>query len=542
MNRNIPKIKMGKKSVIITIMVLLLILIAANYIILFPLNIQNPSLWIYVIIGLAFINVILRLSKNKKIQSLASKLLMLVITIFIITIISSLPVFRSKAYRNLMNNVEYKEFNSSVSPIDLKKVPIIDDELAKLLADKKLGEIPALGSEVVIGNMTIQSVKGELYYVAPLEHSGFFQWSRNKQGTQGYIMVNATKTNDVQLVTKVNGNDLNLKYLNSSYLNDNLKRHLYFKNPTGLYTDYSFELDDEGNPYWVVTEYSRAIGFSGEKAKGVYIVDAQTGGTTRYSIEDTPKWVDRIQPIDISVNNFNYWGKYVHGFFNFSNRDKLKTTDGVKTVYYGDECYYYTGITSVGKDESLVGFALMNSKTNEATIYNVAGSTEKAAMSSAEGKVQNLGYTATFPVLVNIQGQPSYFMTLKDKGGLAKMYAIVNVEHYNIVSTGETPEEAVAGYIKSLQNSSVSGDVDNTGISKTIEGTVQRIGMSINNDESTCYITLSENPKELILVPTSVSKKVPLTKEGDKVRINYIERPNSDIIANEFDNMSFELK
>ncbi len=214
--------------------------------------------------------------------------------LYFVALIVFSPIFMPSTHRNLIGNVEEIEFSSQIEHMDLKQLPIIDKELAYKLADKKLGEIPSLGSQVTIGDLSLQSVNGQLYYVGPLEHSSFFKWLTNREGTKGYIKVSATNQNDVQLVTELNGEDIHLKYIPSAYLFSDLDRHAYLNDMKAGHTDYTFELDDEGNPYWVITRYDNAIGITEQKAIGTEIINAQTGETNIYDIENTPKWVDRI--------------------------------------------------------------------------------------------------------------------------------------------------------------------------------------------------------------------------------------------------------
>ena len=278
-----------------------------------------------------------------------------VAVLYVVSLVVFSPLIMLNEHRDLIGSVEEVEFSSQIEYIDLKQLPTIDKQLAAKLADKKLGEIPSLGSQVTIGDLTLQSIAGQLYYVAPLEHSSLFKWLINNEGTKGYIKVSAINQNDVQLVTELNGQPIHLKYLESAYLFSDLDRAAYIRDMKAGHTDYTFELDDEGNPYWVITRYDNAIGLTEQKAIGVLIIDAQTGESNIYDIENTPKWVDRIQPSGYINNYLNKWGELVHGIFNFSDKDKLKTTPGSKILFNNDKCYYYTGITSVGNDEGLVG-------------------------------------------------------------------------------------------------------------------------------------------------------------------------------------------
>lgn len=228
-------------------------------------------------------------------------------------------------------------------------------------------------------------------------------------------MVNATKENDARLVTELDGKPLNLKYLESAYLGSEINRYVFGQeNKLGI-QNYSFELDDSGRPYWIVSLYEKSVVLGGNKIVGTLIVDVQTGETKKYSVEDTPEWVDRIQPKSVVTEHLQDYGMLVHGPFNFSNKDKVRLTEGMQVLYNGSECFYYSGVTSVNRDESLVGFYLTNTRTGETTMYKVTGAIESAGVTSAEGKVQQYGYRGTYPILINLQKQPTYFITLLDK-------------------------------------------------------------------------------------------------------------------------------
>ncbi|WP_423738981.1 cell shape-determining protein [Clostridium cibarium] len=448
------------------------------------------------------------------------------------------PIISYKDHRNLIGTVDEVEFSKEIDHIDLKQLPTIDKELAAKLADKKLGEIPSLGSQVTIGELNLQSLDGELYYVAPLEHSSLIKWITNSKGTSGYIKVSATNENDVQLVTELNGEALKIKYLDSAYILSDLHRAAYLRDMKAGHTDFTFELDDEGKPYWVITRYDNAIGFKEKKAIGALIMDAQTGDSEIYDIDNMPSWVDRIQPENYILNYVDKWGELVHGVFNFGDKDKLKSTDDMNVIFNKNECFYYTGITSVGNDEGLVGFMLTNTKTGKTTMYKTAGATESAAMKSAEGKVQQYGYRATLPYLINIQGEATYFTTLKDSNGLVKQYAMVDVKNYNTVAVADTVQGALNKYLDVLASSNVSLDGSNK--TEAIEGEVERIGVVIKDGVSIYDIKL-KNQEKVFTVSTDSSREVALSKVGDRVSIKYMSVKDSKyIIVDNFENLSLK--
>ena len=447
------------------------------------------------------------------------------------------PLVSYKDHRNLIGNIEEVDFSSQIEYMDINQLPIIDKELANKLADKKLGEISSLGSQVTVGELNLQSVNGQLYYVGPLEHSSFLKWLTNREGTIGYIKVSATNQNDVELVTKLDGKDIKLKYLDSAYILSDLNRAAYFRDMKAGHIDFTFELDDSGRPFWVITRYDTGVGIAEAKAIGALVMDVQTGESNVYDINNMPEWVDRIQPMNYINRYINKWGELVHGVLNFTDKDKLKSTGGMNIIYDKEKCYYYTGITSVGSDESLVGFTLTNTKTGETKLYKTAGATEEASMRSAEGKVQQYGYKATFPYLINIQNEPTYFMTLKDSNGLVKQYAMVNVKNYNTVGVGDSVQAALNKYLEGLTNTNISLESGNQ--DEIIKGEVERIGLVIKEGTSIYDIKL-KNSDNIFSVSTETSRDAALAKIGDIVEMKYIKVGNSKyIVINSLSNVSF---
>ena len=456
---------------------------------------------------------------------------------YIVVLVICSPLISYSAHRNLIGNVEEVDFSSQIEYMDINQLPTIDKELANKLADKKLGEITSLGSQVTVGELYLQSVNGQLYYVGPLEHSSFLKWLTNREGTIGYIKVSATNQNDVELVTSLDGKDIKLKYLNSAYFFSDLDRAAYLRDIKAGHTDYTFELDDSGRPYWVITRFDTGVGITEAKAIGALVMDAQTGESNVYDISNLPSWIDRVQPITYISRYINKWGELVHGVLNFTDKDKLKATGGMNIIYDKENCYYYTGITSVGSDESLVGFTLTNTKNGETKMYKTAGATEEASMKSAEGKVQQYGYTATFPYLINIQNEPTYFMTLKDSNGLVKQYAMVNVKNYNTIGVGDTLQATLNKYLEGLTNTNISLESGNQ--EETLAGEVERIGVVIKDGTSIYDIKLKNN-ENIFSVSTETSRDVALSKPGDTVEIKFVKVGSSRyIITNSFINTSF---
>ena len=458
--------------------------------------------------------------------------------------VTSSPILHAKAYRNLIGEVKTSKFEKDVSPVSLGEIRLVDEDMALKLGDKKLGEDPALGSVAKLGTFNIQSVKGKLYWVAPLVHRDIIKWITSLDGTSGYVMVSASNPQDVRLVQNIDNNPIKIVYQPDAYFLQDLHRHMYLKGIVNIgMTDFSFEIDDEGHPYWVTTLYEHKIGYSGADAVGVATVNASTGETKRYSIKDAPKWIDRIQPENFVVDQINDWGLYVKGFLNsvISEEGVLVPTQGTSLVYGNDgKAYWYTGITSAGGDESTIGFMLVDTRTKEAKLYKQPGATETAAMTSAEGKVQEKNYQATFPVMYNILGKPTYVMSLKDKAGLVKMVAFVSVEDYSVLGLGETKEDALRNYREALSSKGNSIKIENDETQQTTEGTVTRINQEVENGNTFYYLTIDSDTSKIFRATSKTSSELPLTQVGDKVKLSYQKGEKGLVDITEFDNLNIQ--
>lgn len=435
----------------------------------------------------------------------------------VIGLVAGTPLFQANNAYQQLGEVEESSFTDSIVPIDNTQIPTVDADLALKQAEKKLGEEPGLGSIVDVGEFTLQQVDGKLTFVAPLEHSGMWKYFDNKT-TPGYITVSATDPDDVQLVQELDGKEIKLRYLETACFGDKLLRHIRNSGyrTTGL-TDMSFELDESGRPYWTVTTYENTAFWGLPEANGVLVCDAQTGECKLYSIDEAPDWIDKIQPEDFIDDQIDNYGDYVKGFWNsvFGKNGVINKTPGLLTVYNNGECYYYTGMTSVGNDDATTGFLMVNTRTKEAKFFQMAGATEESAQASAEGKIQEKGYNATLPVPINVQGIPTYFMTLKDKSGLIKAYAMVNIENYSIVATGESIDQVQQAYIDAMLangNDAVIGSDE--AYSYSVEGTVTRISANISGGNTIYYMIINEDTTKLYVAASKLSAELPITRDG----------------------------
>ncbi|MBO4854483.1 MAG: CvpA family protein [Oscillospiraceae bacterium] len=401
-------------------------------------------------------------------------------------------IFRAGAYRELLE-VETGDFAAEVEEISYDQIPMLDAASAMKLGNRKLGELADMVSQFEVADDYTQiNYKGRPVRVTPLRYGDWIKWLNNRRsGLPAYLVIDMV-TQNVEVVRLEQG----IRYTTAEHFGRNLYRYLRFRYPTYLFDEPAFEIDEEGNPYWVCPRITRAIGlFGGTDIKGAVLVNAVTGACNYYDVADVPEWVDHVYTADLIIQQYDYHGTYVHGFFNslFGQRDVTVTTDGYNYIAVGDDVYMYTGITSVVSDESNIGFILSNQRTKETRFYSVAGAEEFSAMDSAEGQVQQMHYDATFPLLLNISDQPTYFMALKDAAGLVKMYAMVNVSQYQIVATGATVADCESNYRGMLVNnrliSEEQGDVipsDRT----TVSGVLAEIRSVVVEGNTVFYLRL----------------------------------------------------
>ena len=466
---------MKKKIIFLTVTIGILFAGIYYYIALPALNIHSVGFWKFIMTILAVIALLFFVKANKNSVKVSNQEIALdklkfntqakiaigafatVLGIFLIGSLLGSPIVNAKKYQQLLT-VNEKGFSQDMPEVDYSKIPILDKSTAILLGDRKMGNLVDMVSQFEAGLDYIQiNYQGRPTRVTPLEYASGIKWLTNqKEGLPGYIRIDMT-TQETEVVMLEDG----MKYSKSEMFNRNIYRHLRFNFPTYIFDEQIFfEIDEEGIPYWVAPVKKFNIGlFGGQTVSRVVTVNAITGECNDYEIEETPEWVDKIYRAELLVQLYDYYGLYVNGYLNtlFSQKGCLTTTNDYNYVVLDDDLWVYTGVTSLGADQSNVGFILMNQRTMETKYYVVDGAIEDSAMGSAEGAVQNLGYNATFPLLINIGGEPTYFMALKDQSGLVKQYAMVNVSKFQLVATGESVKQTDINYRKLLADNGIDG-------------------------------------------------------------------------------------
>lgn len=443
------------------------------------------------------------------------------ILILIIGSFLSSPVINAKKYRDLMT-VEERDFSEDIKQVDYNTIPLLDKDSASLLGDRKMGSMVNMVSQFeVADNYTQLNYNGKPVRVTPLVYASPIKWLTNmKNGIPAYMMIDMA-TQDTQCVQLTEG----IRYSESEHFNRNIYRHLRFRYPTYIFGDQIFfEIDDNGTPYWICPVKKFNIGlFGGETVGRVVLCNAITGKCEDYPVDEVPQWVDKVYQAELLMQLYDYHGTLQHGYFNslLSQRDCLTTTNGYNYIALEDDVWVYSGVTSVNGDQSNVGFVLMNQRTMETRFYQVEGAIEDSAMSSAEGQVQNLGYKATFPLLLNIAGEPTYFIALKDGAGLVKMYAMVNIQKYQWVAIGDTVKECEKAYGELLSTNGISAQ--EAGLSETVTGKIEAIGNVVIEGNTHYYLAL-EGKEQIFDVDLSRDEfaEVIRLKVGDTITVTFV--------------------
>ena len=435
--------------------------------------------------------------------------------------ISSWVVLRAQSYSELLPLEEGGDFVAGVEEISYDQIPMLDADSAARLGSRKLGELSDMVSQFeILPTYTQINFQGRPVRVTSLAYGDIIKWFTNRsEGLPAYIIIDMV-TQEAEVVRLSDG----MKYTPAEHFGRNLYRHLRFHYPTMMFDAPVFEIDEEGTPYWVCSRIVKTIGlFGGTDVQGAVLVNAITGESTYY--EEVPTWVDRLYSPDIIIEQYDYYGQYHNGFLNsmFGQKDVTLTTDGYNYIALNDDVYMYTGVTSVTSDQSNIGFILSNQRTKETKFYRVAGATEYSAMESAESQVQQMRYVATFPLLLNIAEQPTYFMALKGADGLVKMYAMVNVQQYQIVSTGSTVAECEQNYLNALAHNGLigAGSAAISGEATEATGTVAEIRSAVIGGNTHYYIRMERMSAYLDFAANEVPEAV-LLNVGDTIVYTYV--------------------
>ena len=519
------------KTILATILTTLVLTLGAYYVYLPAFNIKSVGFWIF-LAGIIFF-VIGALSTLFAVQALdfdpskaiklATASLGVVIVLFALGVASSTSILRARSYSKLISgHITEHDFDDYQATIG--NVPLLDKDSAMKIANRKLGGLQDVISQYEINDTEQITVRGEPARVACLNHAGFFKWFNNqKKGTPGYIKVDMN-SQEAQLIRVEGG----IKYTKSDYFFRDVDRYLRINYPTKMFWEPTLELDEDNHPYWVAPILDNTIGlFGGTDVTGAVLMDAVTGAHLQYSLEEVPEWVDNVYPSSILIDQYDRYGLYQKGYFNslIGQKGVKRSTAGYNYIPQGDDNWIYTGVTSVGRDESNIGFVLINKRTKETYSYAISGAEEFSAMESAQGAVQHLGYRSTFPLLLKIENQPTYLVSLKDSGGLVKMYGMVNVAKYQIVATGSSISDTLADYKKLLRD----GGISTTSVDvEEVSGMIEDIRETTIDGNSNYFIKI-KNKSSYYLLDILDNKKAAILNVGDQIKLS-VEASTDDII------------
>ena len=533
--------KKGKKALFygICIAAALIAVFVYYYITLPAINIHSSGFWFFLLALIAAAAVVYAVrkagkeyrqyGKTAKLDWKSWKLLkgfagifIAVLAVYLIGDLLSSPIINAKKYQQLLT-VEERNFTDDIREVDYSTIPLLDKDSAALLGDRKMGSLVEMVSQFEAADDYTQiNYQGKPVRVTPLVYASPIKWLTNQsKGIPAYIMIDMT-TQDTEVVMLEEG----IKYSKSEYFNRNLYRHLRFRFPTYIFDDQLFfEIDESGTPYWVCPVKKFNIGlFGGQTVGRVVLCNAITGECVDYAVEDVPQWIDKVFSAELLMDLYDYHGVLVHGYFNsiLGQKDCIRTTEGYNYIALDDDVWVYTGLTSVNGDQSNVGFALMNQRTMETRYYKVEGATETSAMASAEGQVQNLKYKASFPLLLNISGEPTYFVALKDGAGLVKKYAMINVEKYQWVAIGDTVQECERNYSELLTTNGIEDT--RTGELKKFSGVIEVIAPVVIDGNTHYYICL-EGKEEIFDADLANEELLSVLRyrEGDRISLSCYE-------------------
>lgn len=479
----------GRKSAVI-LAIIWLVWVALMYYLLLPAwNIHSVGLWLFAVFICALPAGILYLVRWFVIAAREKRYLEMgkgagisfgiagvILMLFFLLLFFGSSMFHASDYASILEPEEFDFTKDLDQATEVSKIALMDTSSAILLGNREIGSLSEVVSQFNVSESYTQiDLAGSPVKVSALDYAGFFKYIGNrKNGIPGYVKVDPVGQNAEYVPLKES-----MKYVPSAYFAKDLRRHLRVTYPTKIFGNVHFEVDEEGNPYYIASVSDFTIGvFGGETIQGVIICNPVDGSCQYYAVADVPNWVDDVFDGDLLVEQYNWYGELSNGFWNsiFGKKGCKKCTETIQTDSDSDDddsdddagyapdygyvgkdgdIWIYTGVTSVNDDASNIGFILVNERTSEAHYFTVAGADESSAMSAAEGEVQEKGYRASFPSLINVDDQPTYIMVLKDASGIVKLYAMVNVEAYNKVTTASSLEECFAKYRKLM---GVSGD------------------------------------------------------------------------------------
>lgn len=532
--------KLSTKALVTSIIITLIFAAIGYYLFLPAMNLKSHGFWVFLFMLSCIYStsyMILGYRESKKLRIKAYLIPLAILVVYLGTCFLSSGLIHAKAYSDILRVNEEADFVEDIAEtVTTDAIALMDTNSAKMLGDREIGSLSKVVSQYDVSSSYIQiDYQGKPVKVSALEYSGFMRWINNKsEGVPGYVTVDPVSMSADYHECE------GMVYVPSAYLWEDLDRYIQMHYPTEMFGASHFEIDESGNPFYVCPVYKKTIGINGKTVKGAVIVDPCNGELTYYNVEDIPRWADMIYSGDLLCQQYNWYGELKNGFLNSlfgkkgckqvteyrNNDDEDEDDEDVPVNDYGyiakdGDIWIYTGVTSVNRDSSNIGFLLANERTGEARYYAVSGADESSAMSAAEGEIQEKGYQASFPSLINVDGVPTYIMVLKDNSGLVKLYAAVNVEQYNIVATANTQDGCIEKYKGLIAGNFSVSEPDTNELQEKVITIAERNLVTVSGD-TYLYIVTSE--KEIFrtgAIGCDGNEKALLLHEGDKITIHY---------------------
>ena len=441
---------------------------------------------------------------------------------------------RAGSHRAALGTVTQAEMHMSLPPLDLARAPLVDGYMARRAAEKRLSEVPGWGSRYQIGELEKQIVAGNLYWVGFVEHRSFSTWLFGEKTVPGYVKVSASDPSDVSLVREAEGQPLSMRYLSSALFSNNAERMFRFHALTAGIADISPEIDDNGRPYYVGTRFRFTVGNAVPDAVGITTLDVQTGEMKDYGLDEVPAWIDRVQPQMFIAGQASKWGRLVRGKFNFAMEEVMDVSGAPDLVFGSDgAAYFYIGLASAGADRALAGYLLVNTRTKETRQYAIPGAaSEQVARNAAEMVMKEKGYLTTNALPFMVDNTPTYITVLVDGEGITRAYAMIAMQNFQVVATGETLQATYRQYVSRLARESHVLTAEGTTAGNLTEKhtyTVERIGQEIRGGNVFYIMSFDEVPGKLFVATSDQSEALAVTREGDRLEVEFAAERTSAV-------------
>lgn len=534
-----------KKStrIILSVLIGTALTAVSYYVMLPPLNPQSTSFWFYLLLVICFYGVPLGVAQvipsekkgsvsKVKLNKIFLAVAAVPVAVMVIGGIVSSTFFNAEKYASVIEVTE-ADFATDMPEADtVTNISLMDTDSAIIIGNRALGSLSDVVSQYQLSSDYNQiNYRGTPKKVSNLEYVDIFRWINNADaGIPGYVMVDPV-TNDAEYIKF----DQPLRYVESGYFTDDLMRKLRFLYPTKIFGSVNFEIDDDGNPWFIVSCMKPRVGlFGATDVDEVIIFNPCDGSATICDLDETPAWIDNVFDGYLASEKYDWYGTLSGGYWNsvIGNRDCKRTTDDFGYIVIEDDVWYFTGVTSVTADESNIGFIISNARTGEYKYYPVVGAEEYSAMNAAQGEVQEKGYVASFPSLINVAGRATYIMVLKDDGGLVKLYALVNVEKFSIVATGETQTEAKEAYMDLLvREGMISPDEKPEIEAKKDTVTVTDVRLATVNGETVVYLNVVNEAGQAMVYKGALAddESLMLISAGQTLTVSYTETDHASI-------------